>query len=135
MIYYWFHLIKILMERHFRKPVDIEEELSRTFRVGLFDCEGLRVMSAFKYAIYMDFLRWEMVARSKLFAEFVRKGIAPALGSQKIIYRKPLKLWTKFTVRLQTAGWDEKWIYHVHKFEQRGEIKALGVTRALIWKK
>ena len=43
--------------------------------------------------------------------------------------------WTKFTVRLKTMGWDEKWVYHLHKFEQHGEVKAIGITRALIWKK
>ena len=32
-------------------------------------------------------------------------------------------------------GWDEKWVYHVHKFEQNGEVKAIGITRALIWKR
>ena len=135
MLYYWYRIIRILIERKFQKQVDIEDELTRTFSVRLFDCDGLRVMAAFKYAAYMDFVRWEMIARSKLYNEIVLKGLAPTLGSQKIIYRKPLKLWTKFTVRLRTVGWDEKWVYHVHKFEQAGEIKAIGITRALVWRK
>lgn len=92
-------------------------------------------MTAFKYAAYMDFIRWEMIARSKLYSEIVLKGLAPTLGSQKIIYRKPLKRWTQFTLKVNTAGWDEKWVYHIHTFEQKGEIKAVGITRALIWKK
>lgn len=135
MFYYWYRIIIILFGKKFQKQIDIEDELMRTFRVRLFDCDGLRVMTAFKYVTYMDFIRWEMIARSKLYNEIVLKGLAPTLGSQKIIYRKPLKLWTKFNVRLTTAGWDEKWIYHIHKFEQKGEIKAVGITRALIWKK
>jgi acyl-CoA thioesterase FadM len=135
MLYYWYRILRILIERNFQKPIDIEDELTRTFRVGLFDCDGLRVMTAFKYTVYMDFIRWEMIARSVMFKEIMLKGLAPSLGSQKIVYRKPLKLWTKFTVRLQTTGWDEKWIYNVHKFEQNGEIKAVGITRALIWRK
>jgi len=135
MLYYWYRIIRILVERNFQKQVNIENELTRTFRVRLFDCDGLRVMSAFKYTVYMDFIRWELIARSKLYNEIVLKGNAPTLGSQKIIYRKPLKLWTKFNVRLQTVGWDDKWVYHVHKFEQGGELKAIGITRALIWRK
>jgi acyl-CoA thioesterase FadM len=135
MVYYWYRIATILIGRYFLKPVDIEEEFTRTFRVGLFDCDGLRVMSAFKYITYMDFVRWEVIARSKLYHEILQKGFAPVLGSQKIIYRKPIKLWTKFTVRLRTMGWDEKWIYHSHKFEQNGEVKAVGFTRALVWKK
>ena len=135
MLYYWYRIIRILVERNFQKPVDVEDELTRTFSVRLFDCDGLRVMAAFKYATYMDFVRWEMIARSKLYKEMILKGFAPTLGSQKLIYRKPLKLWTKFTVRLRTVGWDEKWVYHMHKFEQGGEIKAIGFTRALVWRK
>ena len=135
MLYYWYRIIRILIARRFQSEVNVENELTRTFRVRLFDCDGFRVMTAFKYAAYMDFIRWEMIARSKLYGEILPKGLAPTLGSKKIIYRKPLKLWTKFTIRLKTMGWDEKWVYHVHKFEQHGEVKAIGITRALIWKK
>jgi acyl-CoA thioesterase FadM len=135
MFYYWFRIVWILVARRFQTQVNIEEELTRSFRVRLFDCDGFRVMTAFKYAAYMDLIRWEMIARSKLFKEILPKGLAPTLGAQKIIYRRPIKLWTKFTLRLHTMGWDDKWVYHVHKFEQNGEVKAIGITRALIWKK
>jgi hypothetical protein len=50
----------------------------------------------------MDFMRWEMIALSKLYNEIVLKGLAPTLGSQKIVCRKPLKRWTKFNVSLKT---------------------------------
>jgi acyl-CoA thioesterase FadM len=92
-------------------------------------------MTAFKYSVYMDFMRWEMIARSRLYNEVVLKGLAPTLGSQKVVYRKPLKLWTRFIVRLKTIGWDEKWVYHLHTFEQNGEVMAVGITRALVWRK
>ena len=91
MFYYWYRIVWILIARRFQSQVDIEEELTRTFRVRLFDCDGFRVMTAFKYAAYMDLIRWEMIARSKLFNEILPKGLAPTLGAQKIIYRKPIK--------------------------------------------
>lgn len=135
MIHYWFIIIKILVLRNFQSSLEAGETFKRTFKVRLFDCDGLRVMTAWKYPAYMDFMRWELIARSKLYRAIVKRGLAPTLGSQKIIYRKPLKLWTKFDVVLKTAGWDDKWVYHIHKFEQDGELKAIGVTRALIWKR
>src|SRR5215207_9007214 len=134
MLYYWYRISLIFLSRKFQMPLDINCELTRTFRVRLFDCDAFRVMGAFKYSTYMDYIRFELVARTKLYNEIFLKRLAPTLGSQKLIYRKPLKRWTKFTVRLQTAGWDDKWIYHVHKFEQNGEVKAIGITKALIWK-
>lgn len=135
MIYYWFTIAKIFVRRNFQKKVAYNQMIRRTFRVSPFDCDGLRVMTASKYPVYMDFLRWELIARSKLFKAIIKRGLAPTLGSQKVIYRKPLKIWSKFDVVLESIGIDDKWIYHVHYFEQQDEVKAIGITRALIWKK
>ncbi len=135
MIYYWYTILKILVLRNFQSEVNYDQKISRTFRVGPFDCDGLRVMTAAKYPIYMDFVRWELIARSKLFKAIIKRGLAPTLGSQKIIYRKPLKIWSKFVVTLESVGMDDKWIYNVHYFEQGNEVKAIGITRALIWKR
>ena len=135
MIYYWYTILKILVLRNFQSSVNYDETIRRTYKVGLFDCDGLRVMTASKYAVYMDFIRWELIARSQLFKAIVKRGLAPSLGSQKIIYRKPLKVWSKFEVVLESVGWDEKWVYFVHNFEQNNEVKAVGVVRALVWKR
>jgi len=134
-IHYWYTIGKTLAMRRLQPTVTFDETIRRTFRVRLFDSDGLRVMTASRYPAYMDFLRWEMIARSPMYHAIVKRGLAPTLGSQKLIYRKPLKVWTRFTVELELAGWDDKWIYHIHRFEQHGEIKAIGITRALIWKR
>ena len=135
MLYYWYTILKILVLKNIQSEVLYNQTITRRFRVGLFDCDGLRVMTASKYPVYMDFIRWELIARSKLFKAVVKRGLAPTLGSQKLIYRKPLKLWTKFNLTLKIAGSDDKWVYHIHHFEQNNEIKAMGITRSLIWKK
>ncbi len=135
MLYFWYRAFWILIARNFQKSLDVESEFVQTFRVGLFDCEGFRIMSAFKYANYLDYNRWEFVVRTSLFREVYLKGCSTAIGSQKIIYRKPLKIWSKFTLRLQTVGWDDKWVYNIQQFEQASEIKAICISRSLIWKK
>lgn len=135
MFYYWFTIAKILVLRNFQSEVLYDQTISRTFRVRLFDCDGLRVMTASKYAVYMDFIRWELIARSKLFHAIVKRKLAPTIGSQKIIYRKPLKIGTKFDIILKSAGVDDRWAYYVHYFKQNNEIKAIGVVRTLVWKK
>lgn len=135
MFHYWFAVARAITSRYTRPRVAFDATIRREFRVRLLDCDGFRVMTAAKYPMYMDFIRWEMIARSKLFDAVVQRGLAPTLGSQKLIYRRPLKLWTRFAVELELAGYDDKWIYHIHRFEQQGEIRALGITRALIWKR
>jgi acyl-CoA thioesterase FadM len=135
MLHYWFSIVRMLASRVTKPRVRFDATIRRRFRVRLFDCDGLRVMTAAKYPMYMDFIRWEMIARSPLFDAIVRRGLAPTLGSQKLIYRRPLKVWSVFELELELAGYDDKWIYHIHRFVQGGELRALGVTRALIWKR
>lgn len=135
MFHYWFSIGRMLLSRYTLPRVEYDTTIRRRFRVRLFDCDGFRVMTAAKYPMYMDFIRWEMIARSKLFEAIVKRGLAPTLGSQKLIYRRPLKVWTAFEVELELAGIDDKWIYHIHRFIQQGEVRAIGITRALIWKR
>ena len=56
------------------------------------------------------------------------------MGSQKIIYKKPLKRWSKFTVTLVLEGWDDKWVYHKQIFTQNDIIHAIGITKVAFWK-
>ncbi len=135
MIYYWYKFIKILFLKRFQKPIGYDETITRTFRVRLFDCDVLGYMAAFKYPSYMDFIRWELIVRSSFFQAFKNNKLAFVVASQKIIYRKPLKAWSKFSITLELGGWDEKWVYHIHKFEQNNELKAIGVTRIFLRKK
>ena len=135
MLRYWLAILLLFARRKFQPAIRPDKNFTKSFRVGPFDCDGLRVMTAYKYTVYMDLIRWEVIARSKLFGAVVRRGLAPTLGSQKIIYRRPLRIWSKFDLDLEPAGWDDKWLYHIHYFRQDGELKAVGVTRSLIWKR
>lgn len=83
----------------------------------------------------MDFVRWLSIARTGLKGAILKNVWAPVMGSQKIIYRRPLKRWQAFNIHLNLAGWDDKWVYHLHWFERQGEVYAIGITKAMVWKK
>jgi acyl-CoA thioesterase FadM len=116
------------------KKVNIESDLSRIRFVKILDCDSLRYMANSKYFYYMDFIRFEVLFRSKLYDNTFKKGIFPVLGSQKFIYKKPLKRWTKFKITISLEGWDDKWVYHRQTFRQKGEIYAVGYTKVAFWK-
>ncbi|MFL0354684.1 acyl-CoA thioesterase [Xanthomarina sp. GH4-25] len=135
MIYYWLHLFYIFIgSKFFWKPVDLTSNLTRKRRVNILDCETLRYMNNSKYTNYMDFIRFEIMFRSQLFNNSVKKGMFAVLGSQKIIYKKPLKRWSTFSITLSLEGWDEKWVYHKHTFTQKNQVCAIGYTKAAFWK-
>jgi len=121
--------------RYLKKRLDVNKPLIKEFRVKTFDCDGLRVMAAYKYFLYMDYCRWEQFARTDLYGAVLSRKLAPSLGSQKMIYRKPIKRGTRVSMHVEIAGWDNRWFYHVHTFMQQNEIKAIGVTRSLFWRK
>ena len=135
MIYYWLHLIYIFIgSRFFWKTVKLDSDITRTRKVGILDCESFRFMANSKYFYYMDLIRFEVLFRSKLNDNTVKKGMFGVLASQKIIYKKPLKIWKKFKITLKMEGSDEKWLYHRQIFEQNGEVCAIGFTKAGFWK-
>ncbi|SEW43988.1 Acyl-CoA thioesterase FadM [Chitinophaga sp. YR573] len=135
MLLYWYNVVRILLLRYVKKRLDVNKPLIKEFRVKTFDCDALRVMAAYKYFLYMDYARWEQFIRTDLYSVVLSRKLAPSLGSQKIIYRKPIKRGTKVSMHVEIAGWDNRWFYHVHTFMQQDEVKAIGVTRGLFWRK
>ncbi len=135
MIYYWLHLLYIFIgSKLFWSKVDLISNQTRKRRVNILDCDTFRYMSNSKYAYYMDFIRFEKMFRSKLYDNTVKKGMFAVLGSQKIIYKKPLKMWSTFHITLVLEGWDDKWVYHKQVFIQNNHVCAIGYTRAAFWK-
>ena len=136
MIYYWLHIAFVFIgSRFFWKEVDLWADLTRTRRVSLLDCEAFRFMANSKYFYYMDLIRLEILFRSDLYKNTIKKGMFPVLGSQKIIYKKPLKRWEKFDITLILEGWDDNWVYHRQVFKCQDEIYAIGITKVGFWKK
>lgn len=121
--------------RFFWKKVNLEENLTRTRRVNILDCEAFRFMANSKYFYYMDLIRFEILFRSDLYKNTIKKGMFPVLGSQKIIYKKPLKRWAKFDISLVLEGWEDNWVYHRQVFKHNNEVYAIGITKVGFWKK
>lgn len=135
MIYYWLHIfIVFVASKLFWKKIDLASNLSRSRIVSIWDCDALHYMANSKYFYYMDMIRLEMMFRTDLYKNTAKKGCYPVIGSQKIIYKKPLKRWTKFNVTLILDGWDDNWVYHKQIFERNNEIYAIGYTKVGFWK-
>ena len=136
MIYYWIHVIYILIHsKLFLSKVSVDSEITRKRRVNILDCDGLRYMANSRYSYYMDLIRYELLFRTELYANTINRGMFAVLGSQKVIYKKPLKRWTKFSITLTLEGWDDKWVYNRQVFKQNNKICAIGYTKLAFMKK
>ena len=136
MIYYWLHIIYVYIgSKFFWKTVDLESDFTRSRIVSVLDCDALNYMANSKYFYYMDLIRLEVMFRSDLYKNSVKKGMFPVIGSQKIIYKKPLKRWSKFSLTLMLEGWDDNWVYHRQVFKQNNRVCAIGYTKVGFWLK
>lgn len=136
MIYYWLHIAYVFFgSKYFWSEVDMLSDFSRERKVSLLDCEAFRFMANSKYFYYMDLIRLELLFRSPLYEQTVKKKMFPVIGSQKIIYKKPLKRWSKFRITLVLEGWDDKWVYHKQVFTQGDVVCAIGYTKIAFWRK
>ena len=78
----------------------------------------------------------EQFARTDLYRCGIERGGWPLpLVPRRSFYRKPIKRGTRVTMHVEIAGWDNRWFYHVHTFMQQNEIRAIGVTKGLFWRK
>ena len=135
MLYYWLQIFYIYIgSRLFWKKIKPSSDFTRTRRVNILDCEAFRFMANSRYFYYMDLIRYEVVFRSKLYENTLKKGMFGVLTSQKIIYKKPLKMFKKFDITLILEGSDDKWVYHRQVFRQNGQVCAIGYTKAGFWK-
>lgn len=135
MIGYWVRSASLVLEHNRKERLGLREELSVPFRVDLLDCDGLRVMTAARYFVYMDYARWAAVTRYGMVKPTLKNGWAPVVGAQQIIHRKPLLRGSRFDVKVRCVGWEADWFHYVHVFAQRGETRALGLTKTGVWKK
>ena len=133
MYYVWYKIASILATDIPRQLPNIDEEVTLPFRVRLFDCDGFRIMSGFQYPVYMGLSSWALCTRTNFAKPILSKKLTPVAASQKYICRKPLKLWSSFSLKVSFAGWDDKWFYHQHIFVQNNEVSAIGTSKLAAW--
>jgi len=135
MYYIWYKIASILVTDSCRKLSNIDEEVTLPFRVRLFDCDGFRIMSGFKYPVYMYLSSWALCTRTNFAKTLFTNKWTPVAVSQKYVCRKSLKLWAPFSLKVSFAGWDDQWFYHQHIFVRNNKVCAIGATKFAAWHK
>ncbi len=59
----------------------------------------------------------------------MKKKLVVILGGQKIIYRRPVRILRRFKLVMRITGWDDKWMYVSHYFEQNGTVSAAVISK------
>lgn len=128
----YFRLLCLLLKIPFIKkelnPLTVTELQLRTYPN---DLDFNMHVNNGRYLTLMDLGRLHMLAAHGLFTATVKRKWFPVLGSAKVHFIRPLKVFQKFTLYSQVIYWDEKWIYVEQKFVYQGKLIATAILKAL----
>lgn len=133
MLLYVFRVLRLLIAQSLRPRVDALAPLDLSFRAWPWYCDtNLHVNNA-HYLTYMEYGRWALSLRSGLLAVALRRRWSFLLAGASMVYRRPLPMWKKLTVRTQLVRAEGRWFYFVQElFDHEGRPAARAVLRATV---
>lgn len=108
---------------------DPTQAVTKIFFANPLDSDWGSVVSAGTFFTYTDAGRWELSIRAGFLRAALKNKWVVIMGGQKIIHRRPVKIFRSFSLTMQFVGWDNKWIYAAHVFRQGGDVKAVSFTK------
>lgn len=128
----YFRLLWLLLTlRWFPKQPDPLAPTILNMRVMPNDLDIYGHVNNGRYLSLMDLGRLHLLYTTELLQPILKKKWAPLLGSVKIHFLKPLRLFQKFQLTTQTIYWDDKWIYIEQKFHRQDQLCAVALLKIL----
>lgn len=92
------------------------------------DCV-IKYMGNDRYHAFMDCGRLDLLFHLTGWSILLKKKYSPFVYTCHIMYRKPLRLFTRFTLRTRLAHIDGYYFWMEHIFEQDGQVMATGISK------
>lgn len=118
---------KVLAAAPTRAKLDPLADSVVSFRVWPGDLDNNLHLNNGRYLTLMDLARWDMVVRTGLGKELLKRRWHPVVGSSTIRHRKSLNLLQRFDLRTRLIGWNDQGFFIEQRFERGGEVHAIGV--------
>lgn len=93
------------------KPLEIMGEDVLPLHVWPIDIDLNMHMNNARYLSVMDYARTHLLARTGLLEHIIRSRWQPLVGAVWVTYRRPLPLFSRFTLASRLICWDERWFY------------------------
>ncbi len=88
-----------------------------------------------RYLTICDLNRIDLFIRSGLLRTMFKRGWMPLIAEHTMTYKKPLRLFDRYQVRLEVTHSDEKYMYMQHTFTQGERIVATGTSKGCVFAK
>lgn len=126
-------MIALLAASFFKPMLPIENpKNSLTLRVLPNDIDINFHMNNGRYLTICDLTRVDMFIRTGLARTMVNEKWMPVISEHTMKYKKPLKLFKKYEIKMEVAGWDDRAFQMLHTFLVGDRVVAEGTSLGLI---
>lgn len=126
----WWRLLIIYILSIFRKKICLTDISDLSFRVWPQETDK-KYMNNASYWTITEMGQMDFLFRTGLLKICRRHHWAPLVGSQKIVYKKPLKRFETFQLRSQINYCDDKWLYIKQTFLKNDELIANSLVKVI----
>lgn len=131
-----FRMIYLLLASFFKPRLPVTKpENSLTMRVLPNDLDINIHMNNGRYLTICDLSRVDMFIRTGLAKTMHKEGWIPVVSEHTMKYKKPLKPFQKYEVKMQIVEWDEKTFHMQHTFLVKDRVVAEGTSRGCVLSK
>jgi acyl-CoA thioesterase FadM len=114
-----------------RGPVEQRLNPSRLrLRVWPNDLDLFGHMNNGRYLTLMDLGRLHIVMKSGLLRVMRKRNWYAAVAAVEIRFRRPLRLWQRYTLITEIVDWDGTWFLFEQRFESAGKVYARALVQA-----
>lgn len=128
----YFRLLIILFSSRWRTVMQPLDTSIITLRVLPNDLDLNRHMNNGRFLTIMDLGRLDLLKRTGTLNLALKNKWMPIVGTAKIDFQRPLKLWQRYELHSRICGWDEKWIYLEQTFYSNEKVIAEGRIKGLL---
>jgi len=131
-----FRMIALLIKSFFKPRLPIKNPInSLRLRVLPNDIDINLHMNNGRYLTICDLTRIDMFIRTGLAKTMIKEKWMPVISEHTMKYKKALKLFEKYTIKMEVTGWDEKSFKMLHTFIVGERIVAEGTSCGVILSK
>jgi acyl-CoA thioesterase FadM len=133
MILYFRFLINIIWTLLRRKTIDPHKPLELSFHVLPTDIDFVMHMNNARYASFMDIAVIQFMIQAGMFHHMRAIGGEPRKSSTFYRFRKPLRLFDRFTLKIEIICMDEQVLYWDYKFIKDGFVVCHSIEKSGVY--
>jgi acyl-CoA thioesterase FadM len=126
----WWRLLIIFISSIFRKRIRLTDISNLSFRVWPQETD-MKYMNNASFWTFTEMGQMDFLFRTGFLKFCRRHHWFPLVGSQKMVYKMPLKRFERFQLKSRLTYCDDKWLYFEQTFLKNDQLIANSLVKVL----